>query len=74
MYNITVSGQETLFGTAISVSLSETTDDGHSHPLAQWNSYCGDQYDDLPQGSLEAFLEQVSTAVVNSLSSNGRRL
>lgn len=74
MYNITVSGQETLVGSAISVSLSETTDEGRSTLLATWTSFCGDQYDDLPHGSLEAFLEQISTAVVNSLSSNGRRL
>lgn len=74
MYNITVSGQETLVGTAISVSLSETTDDHRSALLATWTGFCADQYDELPSGSLEAFLEQVCTAVVNTLSSNGRRL
>ena len=74
MYNITVSGQETLVGTAISVSLSETTEDHRSAIVATWTSFCADQYDELPHGSLEAFLEQVATAVVNSLSSNASRL
>lgn len=74
MYNLNVSAQETLVGTAIQVSLSETSEEGRSQVIATWTSFCGDQYDELPHGSLEAFLEQVSTAVVNTLSSNGTRL
>lgn len=74
MYNITISGTETLVGTAVTVSISETDDSMVTHPLTGFRTFCADQFDGLEPGSLESFLEQVITAAVNTLSANRDRL
>lgn len=74
MYNITVSGTQTLVGTYISVSVSETDDTGASEPLFGFRTFCADGFAGLPAGSLEEFLEQTITACVNGLSTNAPRL
>lgn len=74
MYQLTVFARETLVGTAITVSLSEKDDTGQTEGLAAWSSFCADQFEGLPGFSLESFLEQTSTAVVNALSMGAPRL
>lgn len=74
MYNITISGSQTLVGTALSVSVSETDDNNVTEHLFGFRTFCADGFVGLTAGSLEEFLEQVITASVNGLSTNAPRL
>lgn len=70
MYNITVFGRETLAGTLVSVSISETDDNGNTEGLTGFSSMCNDDFPGLAWGSLENFLEQTCVALYNTLSTN----
>lgn len=74
MYNITISGSQTLVGTAVSVSVSETDDRNVTEHLFGFRTFSADGFAGLAAGSLEEFLEQVIVACVNGLSSNAPRL
>ena len=74
MYSIHVTGIQTLVGTHISVSVSETNQYGFSDQLFGFRTFAADGFDGLEAGSLEEFLEQTIVACVNGLSTNAPRL
>jgi len=74
MYNIHIHGTQSLVGTYVSVSISETDDCNVTKPVTGLRTFCADGFDGLEAGSLEEFLEQVITAAVNTLSANAAML
>lgn len=70
MYNITATATETAAITFISVSISETDDTGHTQALAGFRTATNDVFAGLEAGTLENFLEQFVTGLVNTLTTN----
>lgn len=67
MYNLTVHAQQTVFGTVVTMSLSETDDSGGTSHLASC-SHTSTDCQDLPEDPLWIFLEQVHSGFVKCLS------
>lgn len=74
MYQVVATAIQSVVGTTLHVSISETDDTGRTYNLASLSTLCADQYDALERYSLEECLEQMVTGLVNTLSSNAPRL
>lgn len=70
MYNISMHGQQVLGATIVSVSLSETNDEGITYPLATAMS-SSNLLASADEDPLWVFIEQVRDAVSSALSSSG---
>lgn len=68
MYNIHVSAHQTLGGTLLNCSLSETDDLGNTYQVAEFRLSDNSHFAALEEDSLEEFLEQVLVALVKGVS------
>lgn len=67
MYNTSIQAQQTLFGTVVTVSLSETTDDGVTEHLMS-QTVVSTEMQGVEEDPLWIHLEQVLDGVVKGLS------
>lgn len=74
MHNLHVSATQTVAGTLVAVSISETDEEGTTMPLATATALSTREFPELDGGSLEEFLEQAMDGVVKSLSTGVRRV
>lgn len=73
MYNCHVSAIQIQGSAHVTVSLSETDENGFTVPLAATSSTESMRFPELAEDSMEEFLEQVVAALVKSLSTVTRR-